>query len=200
MRRGTEQITLRSKPGTLKATAYHEAGHAMAAWHLEIPFGKGKHALSIVPVGSALGHFQSKQIVRFRNGDLPTTGANRLKMEREVVVGLAGTMAQRRHRPSSARSWHASSDYHSAVDLVSNFTGSVRETEAYLKLLQIRAEQTLDRPGTWECVEAIATALLNRKTLSANEVVEIIQTTHARILEDHYKTRGLTLPGACQIL
>jgi hypothetical protein len=31
----------------------------------------------------------------------------------------------------------------------------------------------MDRTGAWECVEALATALLDRKVLSANEVAEI---------------------------
>lgn len=122
-----------------------------------------------------------------------TTGADRLKMER-VVVLLAGMVAQRRHRPSSVRSWHGSSDFHSAVNLVGYFAGNDGEIEAYLKLLRIRAELTLERPGSWECVGALAAALLDRKTLSSAAAVEIIQATHARIFEDHYKSQGLPLP------
>jgi hypothetical protein len=166
----------------------------MAAWHLEIPFGNGKHALSIVPEGTAQGHFLSKYILRGCSFDVRTTGADRLKMERVVVVLLAGMVAQRRYRPSSVRGWHGSSDFHSAVDLISYFAKSDKETEAYFALLRIRAELEIERPSAWECVEAIATALLDRKTLSANEVVEIIKITHARLLEDHYKSRGLPLP------
>jgi hypothetical protein len=184
----------RSKPGTLKAIAYHEAGHAMAAWYLEIPFGKGKHALSIVPEGTTQGHFLSKYILRGRSIHVSTTGADRLKMERVVVVLLAGMVAQRRYRPSSVRSWHGSGDFSSAVNLMSYFAGNDRETAAYLKLLMIRAELTLERPGSWECVDALAAALLDRKILSAKEAVETIQATHAQILEEHYKSRGLSLP------
>jgi hypothetical protein len=188
------QVVSRSRFEALRATAYHEAGHAMAAWYFEIPFGKGKHVLSIVPEGTTQGHFLSKYILRGRRLEVSTTGADRLKMERVVVVLLAGMVAQRKHRPSSVRSWQGSSDFHSAVNLVSYFAASGRETEAYLKLLRIRAELTLERPGAWECVEAIATALLDRKTLCAKEVVEIVQATHARLLEDHYKSRCLPLP------
>jgi hypothetical protein len=52
------------------------------------------------------------------------------------------------------------------------FTASDRETQAFLKLLKIRAELMIDRTGAWECVEA--TTLLDRKTQSANEVGRII--------------------------
>ena len=193
MARRANQTASRSKHGTLKATAYHEAGHAMAAWCLEIPFGKGKHALSIVPEGTTQGHFIPKYILRRRSPDVKTTGADRLKIERIVVVLLAGMVAQRRHRPASVRSWHGSSDFQSAVNLLSPFTGNNREIEAYLRLLRIRAELTLERPGSWECVDALAAALLSRKFLSATEAVEIIQATHARMLEDHYRSRGLPL-------
>jgi hypothetical protein len=166
----------------------------MAAWCLKIPFGKGKYALSIVPDESALGHFLTQKILRFLNGDLPYTGANRLNMERSAVVCLAGIVAQRRHRPSSVRGWHTSSDFQQAVTLVSNFTGSVRETEAYMELLHIRTEQALDRPGIWQCVEALAAALLDQKALSATEAVEIIRATHARLIEDRRKSRSFTRP------
>lgn len=146
--RKTAKVVARVKLGTLEATAYHEAGHAMAAWYLKIPFGKGKHAISIVPDGSTQGHFLSKHILRGRRIDVGTTGADQLKMERLVVVLLAGMVAQRRHRPSSIRTWHGSSDFHSAVDLIGYFAGNDREIEAYLKLLRIRAELTLERPGS----------------------------------------------------
>src|SRR5580692_7814324 len=106
-----ESITLSPKPDVLKATASHEAGHAMAAWHLKIPFGRGKHALSIVPDDMAQGHFISKFILRGRSLDVSTTDADRLKMERVVVVRLAGLVAQQRFKPSSVRNWHGSSDY-----------------------------------------------------------------------------------------
>ena len=89
-------------------------------------------------------------------------------------------VARQRFKPSSIRSWHGSSDYHSAVDLISYFTGSDRESEAYLKLLKIRAEQTLTRSSSWESVEALAAALLERKTLSATEATKIIQAAFAR--------------------
>jgi hypothetical protein len=158
-----DQNAMQTKPGTLKATAYHEAGHAMAAWQLEIPLGKGKHVLSIVTDGSAQGHCQYKNMLSCHNIDVSPTGGDRLKMERMAIVKLAGLVAQRRHRPSSLRSWQGSSDFHSAVGLVSCFTGSDRETEAYLNLLQIRAEQIIDRPHVWECVEALASTLLERK-------------------------------------
>jgi hypothetical protein len=89
-------------------------------------------------------------------------------------------VAQQRFKPSSVRSWHGSSDFQAAVCQISSFTASDREREAYLKLLRIRTEQTLARPGAWECVEALAAALLDRKTLSATEVTKIIQAAFAR--------------------
>ena len=111
-----------------------------------------------------------------------------------MVVDLAGIVAQRRHRLLSVRRRQGSSDFHSPVDLVNRFTESDRETEAYLKILKIRAELMMDRTGAWECVEALATALLDRKVLSANEVAEIIKATYARILKDRSKSRGLSSP------
>lgn len=174
----------------MEATGYHEAGHAIAAWNLEIPFGRGKHVLSIVADGTTQGHFIPKYLWNGRRLDAGTSDLDRLKMERRVVSLLAGTVARRRYRPSSVRSWHGSCDFHSAVDLMSYFAGSNQEIEAYLKLLRIRAENTLARPGSWECVKALAAALLEKKALSATEAIEIIQATKARIVESHYKSKG----------
>jgi hypothetical protein len=80
--RRAEQVASRPKPGTLEATAYYDAGHAMAAWYLKIPFVKGKLVLSIVPDGSTQGHCQYKNILSGRNIDASPTGGDRLKMER----------------------------------------------------------------------------------------------------------------------
>jgi hypothetical protein len=57
--------------------------------------------------------------------------------------------------------------------MMSCFVGSNRELKAYLNLLHIRAEQFVANPLAWKTIEAIATALFERKHLTAREVQDI---------------------------
>jgi len=100
-----------------------------------------------------------------------------LRAERVVQVLLAGSEAQRRHKPSSVRRWHAKSDYCQAVNVLSNFAPDPRELQAYIRLLGIRVQLLFDAPKRWGCVEALATALLDRKSLSGQKAIDIIQAT-----------------------
>lgn len=107
-----------------------------------------------------------------------------MKMEKLVLVSLAGIQAQRRYRPSSIRSWHAQADYHSAINMLSYFAPNAAELTAYFKLLRIRVDLLFDVPYKWAQVEALAAALLERHTLSAEEAVDVIRGTLPRMRPD----------------
>lgn len=153
-----------------EATAYHEAGHAVAAVVLKV--GIGRRGASIIPGESYAG------VVHVRKGfrgspELDNSGAMRLGAERRAITCFAGEAAQRKFRPSSVRSYHGQMDRHKAVDLMSYFVGSARELDAYLKLLKIRADQFVACDPWWTAIKAVAKALMDRDRLSADEVREI---------------------------
>lgn len=154
-----------------ESVAYHEVGHAIAARHHEIPFAK--MALTIVPGDDYSGRLQI--VMRGCHWDVDTSDRARMKMERLAQAYLAGIAAQRHHRPSSVRGYHASDDYRKVDDFIHYFVHSQEEHHAYFKLLKIRTQDLFERPDIWAQVEALAAALLERKTLSANEAAEIIQ-------------------------
>lgn len=54
--------------------------------------------------------------------------------------------------------------------------GWTERARAYLKLLRLRTEYLIAERN-WDCVEAVAEALLDRKALSANDVINIMQST-----------------------
>jgi hypothetical protein len=92
----------------LRATAYHEAGHAVVAFRLSIPFGaKG------VNIDASDGHhgifYHSASIGGDPTNGLPTGGMV-AQAERQAMCSLAGHEAQRRYRPSSVRNYHAHHD------------------------------------------------------------------------------------------
>jgi hypothetical protein len=96
-------------------------------------------------------------------------------MERSVAVALAGLEAQRRFNPRSVRRHHGAHDWERATDLVSHFVSSTEETEAYLRLLQLRVRTQLKVPAIWRTVEVVARALLSEPTLSGRRLKELIQ-------------------------
>jgi hypothetical protein len=103
------------------------------------------------------------------------TDAKRLTAERYAIFPLAGIEAQRRYRASSVRRYHSSMDYRNAVDVISHFAPDDEELDAYLRLLRIRARNTIALPGVWEWIEELASALMEKRKLSREDVLGIMQ-------------------------
>jgi hypothetical protein len=108
--RKLQEEDMTDKKSTLWATAYHEAGHAVAA----MAYGKGirRQGATIVPDpkrGAAGTVYMLKHIPgdpsvggAYRGDSL--TGRMRLRIEEDIIVSLAGPVAQRCfvHRASEA--------------------------------------------------------------------------------------------------
>jgi hypothetical protein len=158
-----------SKYQQLRATAYHEAGHAVAAYVQGI--GIGRKGVSVVRDGDTDGRVYAHK--GFNGNPEYDRSGTRLGAERRTVVTLAGEAAQRKFRVSSVRRYHAGSDWDNAVNLMSHFVASDRELSAYLELLRVRAEQLVENPECWAMIDAVATALMEHDTLSAAVVKTI---------------------------
>lgn len=163
--------------------AHHEAGHAVAAWRLELSIGRA--GISIRPAEAEYRVAGGGRVLQ--QGGFSTLGKRGYKgdpeydypahntraFERRAVVSLAGWAAQRRYNPRSVRRHHASSDLHELLGEMEHFTwrDSPREQKAYLQLLKVRAEELIDR--FWPSVQAVAAALMERKRLSKDEVLAV---------------------------
>jgi ATP-dependent Zn protease len=159
-----------------EATAYHEAGHAVAQYYLRLPIRK----VTIVSdkEKGTLGHCESKGPLYLKGIDLDISPAKQDRIFRKIQALLAGNVAQQRFNKRSVRKWHASSDYRKAVDLAIRVTDTdgVRLLLGWLRhgtecLVQTR----------WREIEAIAAALLERKTLTGDEIREIINSLYGAI-------------------
>jgi hypothetical protein len=174
-----QEKILTDKKSTLWATAYHEAGHAVAA----MAYGKGirRQGATIVPDpkrGAAGTVYMLKHIPgdpsvggAYRGDSL--TGRMRLRIEEDIIVSLAGLVAQRCFRPSSVRSHHGRSDHEAALDLLTYIVGDERELKAYWRLLRVRTENFVRSPPRWMQIEAIAKALMEKKTLGPGELRQL---------------------------
>lgn len=150
--------------GSSASTAYHEAGHAIAAWASDLKLKR----VSIVPIDDALGHVLHANPLKGIRLDIDGRPQSRYRAERAIIVCLAGPTAQQKYDPASVDPAHASADFETASDLAVRLCGSARSATAYLAWLQVVADDIIET--RWAAVERVAGALLERGTLSGSEI------------------------------
>lgn len=166
----------------LIATAYHEAGHAVAAHFLELPLRRA----TIVPneeEGTA-GHVLYRPLPQRLREALAygrPTPAQRVRAENQVISAFAGPIAERRYY-GRRNLVGASSDYQQIADFLFALSASDDEVTAYANWLEQRAISLIET--RWRAVEAVATALLERQTLSGSEVQGVIYAHFKAALPD----------------
>jgi ATP-dependent Zn protease len=151
----------RANTKAVEATAYHEAGHAVMAFQLGIRLQK----ITIVPDEESSGCCHHESLLKFK-------GSARLKIEKLVMICLAGPLAQQKFKPRSIRSYHASSDYSVVARVAAQLNGSL-EASTYIKWLAIRARTKLDQPMTWKFVRAVAHELITKKEITGKSLPDI---------------------------
>ena len=156
---------------SLKSTAYHEAGHAVLKFEFDLKIEK----VTIVRDGDCLGSVKGKRAVTSRQVDKDNFGMARLKAEKDVMVMLAGGIAQKKFDPKTYKRDHCRSDFQSAWEMLSFFSRSEKETVAYREYLKLRTENFIVcRPYRWKMIQAVAEELLLRQTLTGQQVKEAI--------------------------
>ena len=150
-------------------TAYHEAGHAVVAWLCGVRIT----GITIIRTDDARGSCAHENLLR---GYSEYDGSDRMRMriEKLVMIAMAGLTAQRFHRPRGVRYYHATSDYQMAVDLAFSVNGSSEATNAWIKWLEMRTQGMLRRNWLW--VTELAKQLLRSGTLNKNEVERVLQS------------------------
>lgn len=173
---------------SLLITAYHEAGHAVAAATLDIAFEK----VTIIPQGKGAGRITYADLepeIReaWAAGDRLNNAQVRQWVERQAIVTLAGSVAQRHFSPRSdwkfgregdatfpgfGKVLDPSSDMSKAVRLIDDlgFTGKV--AAAYMSYVEASAEALITE--LWDDVRKVAQRLLEEKTLWADDVHQMI--------------------------
>jgi ATP-dependent Zn protease len=151
---------------TRQATAYHEAGHVVAAWRS----GAKGIVATIVADGETYGRVKHRQTLR-RDWQWTSSARNSRQIDGRIITLLAGAAAERRFR---GRATGTSRDYRLAVDIAMSACGSDDQVNAYLRYLSICARDLVD--AFWPAVEAIALALLERETLNHDEICGAIMS------------------------
>ena len=165
----------------LESTAYHEAGHAVAAWR----YGVRTKRLSIVPEPSFAGQHVRHPYFGGINQEWGSSPRAQRRVENMVLVCCAGPAAQRRFNPKGFRNYHAEGDWYQAINLLSHLTGDDEILSAYFKLIDLRARKFVAQPSVWPLIEGLAETLLEREHLTGMEVRAIISDSMSAAVQGH---------------
>ena len=145
------------------AIAYHEAGHAVAAFALDIPV----HNVSIVPDEKREGHV--RLAVHYSN------------TQDAVTLSLAGPAAQEhRQRRKGLRFSDYLDDYSYAWDCLREILSDDGAAKLFHELEQ-RAKDIVTSEKYWPAVEAVAEALVRHRKMTGRQVEECIRNSEGTL-------------------
>ena len=153
----------------LKATAYHEAGHAVAGWRLGCPILR----VTVTPSGDYLGSVAGDNPIRHMFPDVDGAPEVDQAMREAVIILLAGSVAQKRFDASSWREFHGASDFDFAGDLLLRLGGNGERASEISDELNRQAEVLVERH--WPEVGAVATALLEQHDMDGEAVIKLLE-------------------------
>ena len=201
---GAERRSLALSEDEKKLTAYHEAGHALAAVHS--PASDPVHKATIIPRGRALG-----MVMRLPERDSVSIAYDQLKAN--LVVGIAGRIAEEMIFGAEKITTGASSDIQMITDMASkmvmewgyskkvgtlrlveseeqtflrgsNVTGRANVSEETSKIIDAEIRSIVDE-ATDTCrkilkknvkqLHLLADALIEYETLSGDEINQVIK-------------------------
>ena len=168
----------------IERTAYHEAGHAVASYHLRVAFS----SLTIIPEEDSFGHvLHPKSIFNNFEPEWDNSLKVRDRAERMILVSFAGQVAEWRF--TNRHNWRGSGeDWDKAVNLASYFAGN-EVLQKYVDYLWARAKTLFNLPWLWDAVESVAKELLIRKNMGKQLTRKIIRKAMDDYREKVYKAK-----------
>jgi len=166
---------MKKKIKKLERTAFHEAGHAVMEYSIQ---RKKAKRVTIIPNEEKgyLGLTKSNYFPNINFNELDEFSSKRLRFEKKIVCYLAGYCSEKHFFPKSRPTWH-SDDFHNAryiINRISHDEGGPISV-AYFRYLLALTKGMLHRELINIAIKAVAMALLEKKTLSGEEVHDVIQ-------------------------
>jgi hypothetical protein len=179
-RTGTQAPKIpRSSLSTDAANAYHEAGHAVAAWCL----GVRVCGATIIPDDDSsshvkLGREKTRTCIALLWGD--RWHPSRFRAEKRVMTLQAGEVSQRRYNSRSVRRYHSRRDLNQSLDILLQYSPYEEEPDVthHYQMLHKWTEALIEQH--WHLVEAVAKALLEHRKLSGNQLRDVIRTAQRK--------------------
>jgi hypothetical protein len=156
-----------------EGTAYHEAGHAIVG----AARGRPPISATIIPDGAgAVGktEFPKDWLPEYKNhfGDSPE---KRTYIETRILTSVAGTIAHDFRFPDRVHDAADANDDRISCEIVEDNAGWADDyREHYLERLRGIARDLLQ--ANWPWVEAVAHALLARKTIYKDDILDLRQS------------------------
>ena len=165
---------------TPESTSYHETGHAIMSWLLDIPIIK----VTNMPEGTTLGKlFTDKS--RFDtfdwDGFSELDWEVRKLLEEHVVLSLAGRIAEEKYLGHTDLPVY--SDEGLSFQILTSLSSGSEEAQAYYNWLHIRTERKIFSETNWYIIEAVAKELIIHKELSGDQVYEIIKNAVKELIK-----------------
>jgi len=154
------------------SVAYHEAGHAALAIYLRI----GLKRVSVIPGNDYSGTCDPVRQPSLTTADHGQSDYLTKRVEKCMMVALAGAEAQRKFAPTSVRHYQARGDIKAVFELAFRLCGSSEEASALVKLLQIRTRNILGVDYVWRGVKALAKQLLKQREIKGTNARVIIES------------------------
>jgi ATP-dependent Zn protease len=154
----------------LIAAAFHEAGHAVAAYHVKVRFRRIVIGRDTAKELGWLELWLAPQATADGTVDMRTEHA----IERSVIVLLAGSQAERMAL-GRAKYLGSGLDFFEAVRYAGHLCRTRLEMSAYLRWMQLRVRALVESPTWRRPIEALAARLVQRRELGAREARRIIR-------------------------
>jgi len=166
------------------ATAYHEAGHVVAAWRFDFEIESA--TIEPTPERGSLGHMQLSASLKHNPSERIDEWERDVLIDRRVIHYFAGVAAENAYRKRGRRAplSGASGDLH---DIVAGcpIRWSPETERAHWKYCWHRACDLVNERLHWAMIRAVAKELLRRRTLTGDECGTIIR----RAADDEGKRR-----------
>jgi len=154
----------------LATIAHHEAGHAVAAFHV----GMEAKPIKFISGDETKSHHIATPY--FSDEDLDNlvwegvTGDLQKRIENDAFISLVGPWAQKKYNPKGFRKTHAEGDYQAAMKLLSGVREDEEVLEHYVKMINLEARNFVQDKFKWKIICHLANALLNQPEMAADEV------------------------------
>jgi ATP-dependent Zn protease len=152
--------------------AIHEAGHAVAFVHFELDFNYA----TIIP-GDFYQDEDGDFVALDPLGEVNVTPGEFTSVrdwENNLIITLAGPAAQTKQYGKSWKHYAPFGEYRKVENIIKLSGTKSHDCQAYFNYLAARADDFVEK--FWDEIEAVAVALIERHTLTEDEVHDVIRS------------------------
>jgi Peptidase family M41 len=182
-----------------RATAIHEAGHAVMAYLLRRPFT----SVSVVEDDESYGRVHIGAPGKWFRPDIEIDSRTRSLIEDRIMISFAGPELER--ITLGHQEWVAGCEYdlHQAVNLASYMTGPEAETSAYCEWLLQRTIAAIGQPRFRVLADALTScparcrhadlALVQGRSAGRRPAIQGTADIHVALADRHVRMTALTV-------